>query len=98
MAWLPASFLPAETLRDRPAAPCTARCGPGGLLLTGTLDPQRRRMARRPSRRLRLTLWGGGTWRPDEVVAMVRAAGYVDVTAVPRQSGRLVPIHARRAG
>ena len=35
---------------------------------------------------------------PDELVAMVRAAGYVDVTAVPRQSGRLVPVHARRAG
>jgi hypothetical protein len=35
---------------------------------------------------------------PDEVVAMIQAAGYVDVTAVPRQSGRLVPMHARRPG
>jgi hypothetical protein len=48
--------------------------------------------------RLRLTLWGGGSVVPDEVVAVIEAAGHVDVTTVPRQSGRLVPMHARRAG
>ena len=29
---------------------------------------------------------------------MIEGAGYVEVTAVERQGGRLVPMHARRPG
>jgi SAM-dependent methyltransferase len=95
VAWLSASFLAAETL---PVALRTVHRAlrPGGLLLTGTLDP-RGDDAEAAVARLRMTLWGGGVVAPDDVVAMVEAAGYLDVTAVPRQSGRLVPVHARRA-
>jgi SAM-dependent methyltransferase len=96
VAWLPASFLPADTFATALRTVHRA-LRPGGLILTGTLDP-RGEDAEAAVSRLRLTLWGGERLAPDELVAMVRAAGYVDVTAVPRQSGRLVPVHARRAG
>jgi SAM-dependent methyltransferase len=96
VAWLPASFLPADTFATALRTVHRA-LRPGGLILTGTLDP-RGEDAEAAVTRLRLTLWGGERLAPDELVAMVRAAGYVDVTAVPRQSGRLVPVHARRAG
>ena len=89
--------LPARRhLRDR-AGTVHRALRPGGLILTGTLDP-RGEDAEAAVTRLRLTLWGGERLAPDELVAMIEAAGYVDVTAVPRQSGRLVPVHARRAG
>jgi SAM-dependent methyltransferase len=96
VAWLPASFLPADTFATALRTVHRA-LRPGGLILTGTLDP-RGEDAEAAVSRLRLTLWGGERLAPDELVAMVRAAGYVDVTAVSRQSGRLVPVHARRAG
>lgn len=96
VAWLPGSFLPADTFAVALSTVHRA-LRPGGLLLTGTLDPTGDD-AEAAVTRLRLTLWGGGIVAPDDVVAMVESAGYVDVTAVPRQSGRLVPIHARRAG
>jgi SAM-dependent methyltransferase len=95
VAWLPGSFLPAETFALALRTVHRA-LRPGGLLLTGTLDPTGDD-AEAAVTRLRLTLWGGGIVAPDDVVAMVEAAGYLDVTAVPRQSGRLVPVHARRA-
>jgi SAM-dependent methyltransferase len=96
VAWLPASFLPADTLATALGTVHRA-LRPGGLLLTGALDP-RGEDAEAAVTRLRLTLWGGDSLAPGEVVAMIEAAGYVDVTPVPRQSGRLVPMHARRAG
>ena len=96
VAWLPASFLPADTLATALGTVHRA-LRPGGLLLTGALDP-RGEDAEAAVTRLRLTLWGGSGVAPGEVVAMIEAAGYVDVTPVPRQSGRLVPMHARRAG
>ena len=70
---------------------------PGGLLLTGALDGSGTD-GEAAVTRLRLTLWGGESLAPAEVVAMIEAAGYVDVTAVERQSSRLVPMHARRPG
>jgi SAM-dependent methyltransferase len=96
VGWLPGSFLPAETFALALRTVHRA-LRPGGLLLTGTLDPTGDD-AEAAVTRLRLTLWGGGIVAPDDVVAMVGAAGYVDVTAVPPQSGRLVPVHARRPG
>lgn len=94
VAWLPGSFLSAETFALALRTVHRA-LRPGGLLLTGTLDPTGGD-AEAAVTRLRLTLWGGGIVAPDDVVALVDAAGYVDVTAVARQSGRLVPVHARR--
>ena len=96
VAWLPASFLPADTLATALGTVHRA-LRPGGLLLTGALDP-RGEDAEAAVTRLRLTLWGGDSVIPDEVVAMIEAAGYVDVTTVPRQSGRLVAMYGRRAG
>ena len=96
VAWLPASFLPADTLATALGTVHRA-LRPGGLLLTGALDP-RGEDAEAAVTRLRLTLWGGDSVAPGEVVAMIEAAGYVHVTRVPRQSGRLVPMHAHRAG
>jgi SAM-dependent methyltransferase len=95
VAWLPGSFLAAETFALALRTVHRA-LRPGGLLLTGTLDPTGDD-GEAAVTRLRLTLWGGGIVAPDDVVAMVEAAGYLDVTAVPRQPGRLVPVHARRA-
>jgi predicted O-methyltransferase YrrM len=96
VAWLPASFLSADTFSV--ALDTVHRAlRPGGLLLTGALDP-RGADGEGAVARLRLILWGGDSLTPDEVVAMIEAAGYVGVTAVPRQSGRLVPMHARRSG
>jgi SAM-dependent methyltransferase len=96
VAWLPASFLPADAFAA--ALRIVHRAlRPGGLLLTGALDGSGADAAAAVTR-LRLALWGGASLAPAEVVAMVEAAGYVDVTAVERQSGRLVPVHARRAG
>jgi SAM-dependent methyltransferase len=95
VVWLPGSFLPAETFALALRTVHRA-LRPGGLLLTGTLDPTGDDVEAAVTR-LRLTLWGGGIVAPDDVVAMVEAAGYVDVTAVPRQSGRLVPVHARQS-
>lgn len=96
VARLPASFLPADTLATALGTVHRA-LRPGGLLLTGALDP-RGEDAEAAVTRLRLTLWGADSVAPGEVVAMIEAAGYVDVTPVPSQSGRLVPMHARRAG
>ena len=96
VAWLPASFLSAAAFGTALGTVHRA-LRPGGLLLTGALDPRGADPAGAVTR-LRLILWGGESLAPDEVVAMVEAAGYFDVTAVPRQSGRLVPIHARRPG
>ena len=96
VAWLPASFLSVDTFAGALGTVHRA-LRPGGLLLTGALDP-RGADGEGAVTRLRLTLWGGDSLTPDEVVAMIEAAGYVDVTAVPRQSGRLVPMHARRPG
>ena len=96
VAWLPASFLPAATFATALGTVHRA-LRPGGLILTGTLDP-RGEDAEAAVTRLRLALWGGERLAPGELVAMMQGAGYVDVTAVPRQSGRLVPVHGRRAG
>ena len=96
VAWLPTSFFPAATLATALATVHRA-LRPGGLLLTGALDPRGDDVEAAVTR-LRLTLWGGEPVAPDEVVAVIGAAGYADVTAVSRQSGRLVPIYARRPG
>ena len=94
VAWLPASFLPAEAVAIALTTVHRA-LRPGGLLLTGALDGSGTD-GEAAVTRLRLALWGGGDLAVAEVVAMIEAAGYVDVTAVERQSSRLVPIHARR--
>ena len=96
VAWLPASFLPADTFATALTAVHRA-LRPGGLLLTGALDGSGAD-GEAAVTRLRLALWGGENLAPAEVVAMIEAAGYVDVTAVERQGGRLVPVHARRPG
>jgi SAM-dependent methyltransferase len=96
VAWLPASFLPADTFATALRTVHRA-LRPGGLLLTGALDPSGDDAAAAVTR-LRLTLWGGDSLLPAEVVAMAEAAGYVGVTTVERTSGRLVPMHARRPG
>jgi SAM-dependent methyltransferase len=96
VAWLPASFLPADALAIALTTVHRA-LRPGGLLLTGALDGSGAD-GEAAVTRLRLALWGGGDLALAEVVAMIEAAGYVDVTAVERQSSRLVPLHARRPG
>jgi predicted O-methyltransferase YrrM len=82
VAWLPASFLPAATYATAPANVHRA-LRPGGLLLTGALDPSGD-AAEAAVTRLRIVLWGGGRLSRAEVVTMIEAAGYVDVTAVER--------------
>ena len=54
---------PRRRLRHRPDAPCTARCGPAACC-SPARSTAAARMARRPSRRLRLALWGGGDLAP----------------------------------
>ena len=96
MAWLPASFLPADAFAIALTTVHRA-LRPGGLLLTGALDGSGAD-GEAAVTRLRLALWGGENLALAEIVAMIEAAGYVDVTAVERQAGRLVPVHARRPG
>ena len=96
VAWLPASFLPTDAVAIALTTVHRA-LRPGGLLLTGALDGSGAD-GEAAVTRLRLALWGGGDLAPAEVVAMIEAAGYVDVTAVERQASRLVPMHARRPG
>jgi SAM-dependent methyltransferase len=96
VAWLPASFLPADVFATALTTVHRA-LRPGGLLLTGALDGSGTGGGAAVTR-LRLALWGGESLAPVEIVTMIEAAGYVDVTAVERQSSRLVPMHARRRG
>jgi SAM-dependent methyltransferase len=94
VAWVPTSFLSADGYAIALANVHRA-LRPGALLLTGALDPTGDD-AEGAVARLRVTLWGGESLAPAEVVARIEAAGYVDVTTVERGSGRLVPVHARR--
>ena len=96
VAWLPVSFLPNDAVAIALTTVHRA-LRPGGLLLTGALDGSGAD-GEAAVTRLRLALWGGGDLAVAEVVAMIEAAGYVDVTAVESQSSRLVPLHARRPG
>ena len=80
MAWLPSSFFPADVFATALTAVHRA-LRPGGLLLTGALDGSGADGAAAVTR-LRLALWGGESVAPAEIVAMIEAAGYVDVTAV----------------
>ena len=96
VAWLPSSFLSTETLAIALTTVHRA-LRPGGLLLTGALDGSGAD-GEAAVARLRLALWGGGNIAPAEVLAMIEAAGYVEVTAVERRASRLVPMHARRPG
>ena len=96
VAWLPSSFFPTDVFATALTAVHRA-LRPGGLLLTGALDGSGADGAAAVTR-LRLALWGGENVAPAEIIAMIEAAGFVDVTAVERQGGRLVPVHARRPG
>jgi len=96
VVWLPASFLPADAVAIALTTVHRA-LRPGGLLLTGALDGSGAD-GEAAVTRLRLALWGGGNLALAELVAMIEAAGYVDVTAISRESSRLVPVHARRPG
>ena len=82
---------PRHRAADRPP-----RAAPGGLLLTGTLD-RAARMPRRPSPGC---AWrcGAARRRPRRDRRDDRSAGLRGRHRGARQSGRLVPVHARRRG
>lgn len=96
VAWLPSSFISTDVFAIA-LRTVHRSLRPGGLLLTGALDGSGTD-GEAAVARLRLALWGGENAAPAEVLAMIEAAGYVDVTAVPRRASRLAPMHARRPG
>jgi SAM-dependent methyltransferase len=94
VAWLPLNFLAPGAV-----APALQRVAaalrPGGWVVLGTLGEAGRDVVSTTAR-LRATLWSGSSLAPDRVAEALDAAGFGEITRLPRFASGLVPMHARR--
>ncbi len=92
--WLALPFLPAEIV-PRALAACATALRPGGWLLAGTFAGPNDRLTELLMN-LRTLRSGGHPWRGDEILEMLRAAGFADVGEIPRTWASPTRLHTGR--
>ncbi len=94
--WLPLPFLPGAIIEPVIAAAARA-LRPGGWLLPGTFIGPEDRLSQLLND-LRIVRSGGHPWRPDEITAMLIAAGFDEAQEIPRSWAAPVQLWAGQRG